>query len=219
MTIKKNCDNDELGKGRALAARWLGHWSSTLVQLADSEDKGLAPQGESIGQIVRELALRWLPSVVLGIVGLVNVVRGVLHLSSEYGFSYSVGVAGGAPASDTLVALLSVLGGQQLALGALELWVVFRRQQWVSALLVVQTVLTAGLVCSSFFIRPFPQPAPGDLFNLLLLALLGVGTVFMARNAEEVRFRYVLKKSRVYGDLGEGEASSGNDTASDKSST
>lgn len=189
-----------------------------MAQLTDSENSGLAPQGESIGQMVREMALRWLPSAVLCVVALVNVVRGVLHLSSEYGFSYSVGVIGGGAANETLVALLSVLGGQQLAMGALELWVVFRRQQWVSALLVVQTVLTAGLVCSSFFIRPYPQTAPGDLFNLLLLALLAVGTVFMARNAEEVRFRYTLKKSRIYGDLGEGEASADGDTA-DKSST
>ena len=119
------------------------------------------------------------------ILGLLNLVRGGIHLLAPDGGIDSI--AGLGRADDQVVLFLfATIGASQMVWGALEIYVVTRLRQFVLMMLGLQTLLTALSVFIMHFYRSPPVDIPGKPFNTALLvmqlAILAWGWYAMRKN-------------------------------------
>lgn len=115
--------------------------------------------------------MRFIPVIVLALMGLINLGRGGIHAFAPDGGAHSIA---GLEATPTVLSLFATLGLTQMAKGVFELLVVARWRTLVPLFLAMQAVDTALAMANLYLWRPLPVTVPGQPFNL---ALLGVQVV------------------------------------------
>ena len=121
--------------------------------------------------------MRWLPRIVLGLTGLINVARGSVHAFAPDGGAHSIAGLDLGDDSATILALFAALGMQQIVLGMFEMYAALRTPRYVTLLLALQTVTTAAALISLYAWRPFPVVVPGQPFNMAMFAIQLVALV------------------------------------------
>ena len=121
--------------------------------------------------------MRWLPGAVLGLMGVINLVRGGIHTFAPDGGAHSIAGLELGEDSATILSLFATLGLQQIVLGLFELYAVARAPRFVTLLLALQTATTALALINLYAWRPLPVIVPGQPFNVALFALQLVALV------------------------------------------
>ena len=121
--------------------------------------------------------MRWIPRVVLGLVGLINIARGCIHAFAPDGGAHSIAGLNLGDQSATILSLFATLGLQQIVLGLFELYVAWRATQLITLFLALQTLTTAGALVNLYAWRPLPVIVPGQPFNIAMFALQLVALV------------------------------------------
>ena len=121
--------------------------------------------------------MRWLPRAILGLMGVINLVRGGIHVFAPDGGAHSIAGLDLGDDSATVLSLFATLGLQQIVLGLFELYAVARAPRFVTLLLALQTVSTAIVLVNLYAWRPLPVIVPGQPFNVALFALQLVALV------------------------------------------
>lgn len=121
--------------------------------------------------------MRWIPRVVLGLVGLINIARGCIHAFAPDGGAHSIAGLNLGDQSATILSLFATLGLQQIVLGLFELYVAWRATQLITLFLALQTLTTAAALVNLYAWRPLPVIVPGQPFNIAMFALQLVALV------------------------------------------
>ena len=121
--------------------------------------------------------MRWVPRAVLGLMGLINLVRGAIHAFAPDGGAHSIAGLDLGDDSTTILSLFATLGLQQIALGLFEFYAVVRAPRLVMLFLALQTLTTALALINLYAWRPLPAVVPGQPFNVALFALQLVALV------------------------------------------
>jgi hypothetical protein len=130
--------------------------------------------------------MRFIPVIVLALMGLINLGRGGIHAFAPDGGAHSIA---GLEATPTVLSLFATLGLSQMAKGVFELLVVVRSRtlgrNLVPLFLAMQAADTALAMVNLYLWRPLPVMVPGQPFNLVLLAIqlaaLGIAMRWRAR--------------------------------------
>jgi hypothetical protein len=93
--------------------------------------------------------LKLAPSIVLGLFALMNLARGGVHAFSPD-------------------------GGAGTIAGLFEAYLLAARRDLIVLGLGLQALLTAGAVLNLHFWRPLPVEVPGEIFNMVLLPIVGI---------------------------------------------
>jgi hypothetical protein len=112
--------------------------------------------------------MRFIPVVVLALMGLINLGRGAIHAFAPDGGAHSIA---GLDATPTVLSLFATLGLSQMAKGVFELAVAVRWRTLVPLFLAMQAVDTALAMVNLYLWRPLPVTVPGQPFNLVLLVV------------------------------------------------
>jgi len=112
--------------------------------------------------------MRFIPTIVLALMGLINLGRGAIHAFAPDGGAHSIA---GLEATPTVLSLFATLGLSQMAKGLFELAVVARWRDLVPLFLAMQAVDTALAMVNLYVWRPLPVTVPGQPFNLVLLVV------------------------------------------------
>ena len=115
--------------------------------------------------------MRWIPRVVLGLTGLINLVRGGIHAFAPDGGAHSIAGLDLGDDSATILSLFATLGLQQIVLGLFELYVVLRAPRLVTLFLALQTLTTGVALINLYAWRPLPIVVPGQPFNVAMFAI------------------------------------------------
>lgn len=115
--------------------------------------------------------------LVLGLTGLINLVRGAIHAFAPDGGAHSIAGLDLGDDSATILSLFATIGLQQIVLGLFELYVSMRAQPLISLFLALQTVTTAVSLINLYAWRPLPVTIPGQPFNVALFAIQLVALV------------------------------------------
>lgn len=121
--------------------------------------------------------MRWLPRAILGLMGVINLVRGGIHVFAPDGGAHSIAGLDLGDDSATVLSLFATLGLQQMVLGLFELYAVTRAPRFVTLLLTLQTATTCLALVNLYAWRPLPVIVPGQPFNVALFALQLVALV------------------------------------------
>jgi hypothetical protein len=121
--------------------------------------------------------MRWMPGAVLGLMGVINLVRGGIHTFAPDGGAHSIAGLDLGDDSATILSLFATLGLQQIVLGLFELYAIARAPRFVTVLLALQTITTAVALVNLYAWRPLPVIVPGQPFNVALFALQLVALV------------------------------------------
>lgn len=113
--------------------------------------------------------MRWIPTVVLGLMGLINLGRGAIHAFTADGGAGSIAGLDLSTNREAILSLFATLGLTQMAKGVFELYVVARRRDLLALFLAMQMVDTLLAVGNLHLWRPLPVAVPGQPFNLVLL--------------------------------------------------
>ncbi|WP_419321029.1 hypothetical protein ACN2C7_08250 [Caulobacter sp. ErkDOM-E] len=127
--------------------------------------------------------MRWIPLVVLGLMGLINLGRGAIHAFSVDGGAASIAGLDLSTSRETILSLFATLGLAQMAKGVFELYVVARRRDLLALFLAMQTFDTLLAVANLYLWRPLPVSVPGQPFNLVLLVLQVLALLIAIRRA------------------------------------
>jgi len=114
--------------------------------------------------------MRWIPRVVLGLTGLINLVRGGIHAFAPDGGAHSIAGLDLGDDSATVLSLFATLGLQQIVLGLFELYVL-GAPRLVTLFLALQTLTTAVALINLYAWRPLPIVVPGQPFNVAIFAI------------------------------------------------
>src|SRR6185503_17151372 len=87
--------------------------------------------------------MRWVPRVVVGLMGVINLVRGAIHAFAPDGGAHSIAGLDLGEDSATILSLFATLGFQQIVLGLFELYAAARAPHWIALFLALQTLTTA----------------------------------------------------------------------------
>ncbi|MDQ0464960.1 hypothetical protein QO010_002744 [Caulobacter ginsengisoli] len=112
--------------------------------------------------------MRFIPVIVLALMGLINLGRGAIHAFAPDGGAHSIA---GLEATPTVLSLFATLGLSQMAKGVFELAVAARWRSLVPLFLAMQAVDTALAMANLYLWRPLPVTVPGQPFNLALLVV------------------------------------------------
>ncbi len=112
--------------------------------------------------------MRFVPVIVLALMGLINLGRGAVHAFAPDGGAHSIA---GLDATPTVLSLFATLGLSQMAKGVFELAIVTRWRNLVPLFLAMQVVDTALAMVNLYLWRPLPVTVPGQPFNLALLVV------------------------------------------------
>lgn len=104
--------------------------------------------------------------------GLVNLVRGAIHLLAPDGGAASIAGLDLAPAPQTILFLFATLGVGQITLGLVDLAAAWRWRSFVPPLLAIHAVQLAIGVLAMFVLKPPPVAVPGQWFNLALFVVI-----------------------------------------------
>ena len=121
--------------------------------------------------------MRWVPRVVLGLTGLINLVRGAIHAFAPDGGAHSIAGLDLGDDSATILSLFATLGLQQIVLGLFELYAAVRAAHLITLFLALQTLTTATVLINLYAWRPLPVMVPGQPFNVALFAIQLVALV------------------------------------------
>jgi len=127
--------------------------------------------------------MRWLPTVVLALMGLINLGRGAIHAFAADGGAASIAGLDLSSNRQAILSFMATLGLAQIAKGLFELYVVARRRDLVTLFLSMQALDTLLAVANLYFWRPLPVSVPGQPFNVVLLALQLVALMLAVRAA------------------------------------
>lgn len=132
--------------------------------------------------------MRWIPRIVLGLTGLINLVRGGIHAFAPDGGAHSIAGLDLGDDSATILSLFATLGLQQIVLGLFELCVVLRAPRLVTLFLALQTLMTAVALINLYAWRPLPIVVPGQPFNVAMFAIQLVAlTIAVTRKSNEAQ--------------------------------
>ena len=112
----------------------------------------------------------------LGLMALVNLGRGSIHLFAPDGGLTSIAGLDLSNARETILFFIGAVGVGQITLGAVDLLVALRYRSMVLPLLIIH-VLGLSLGVFHFFWRPLPVTVPGFYGAVFSLALFGVITM------------------------------------------
>ena len=128
--------------------------------------------------------LRYWPTAILGVMALLNIARGCIHLFAEDGGAGSIAGLDLQTNQQTILALFAIIGAQQLTLGVLYAWVLAFARSLIPAALVLQTCITLTAQANLYLYRNFPVEVPGKLFNSFILLLLVATLVILVINSK-----------------------------------
>ena len=129
--------------------------------------RGFGPQGGA----ALSMWMRAIPSVVLALTALINVVRGFIHAFTPDGGAHSIAGLDLTSGSATILSLFATIGLQQIVLGVFEFAAALRYRRLVTFLLAFQAAITAVSLINLYAWRPLPVVVPGQTFNLVLLGV------------------------------------------------
>lgn len=110
--------------------------------------------------------------IALGLLGLVNLGRGGIHLFAPDGGAVSIAGLDISPAPEAILFLFATLGVGQIAMGLIDLAVATRFRAFAPTLLVIHVIQLALAVLAIYLLKPPPVPVPGQVFNLAIFVLL-----------------------------------------------
>lgn len=128
----------------------------------------------------------WIPRAVLGLMGLINLVRGAIHAFAPDGGAHSIAGLELGDDSATILSLFATIGLQQIVLGSFELYISVRAQRLISLFLALQTLTTAVTLINLYAWRPLPVTIPGQPFNVALFAIQLVALVIALTARKQV---------------------------------
>ena len=133
--------------------------------------------------------MRWIPRVVLGLTGLINLVRGSIHAFAPDGGAHSIAGLDLGDDSATILSLFATIGLQQIVLGAFEVYIALRAPRLITLFLALQTLTTAVTLINLYAWRPLPIVVPGQPFNVAMLAiqLVALTIAVTARKSNEAQ--------------------------------
>jgi len=123
--------------------------------------------------------------LILGLIGLLNLVRGSIHAFAPDGGAHSIAGLDLATDKQTVLSLFATIGFEQITLGLFELFVLIRRRDLLTIALAVQTGETILGMVNLWFYRTLPIHVPGQYFNLGTLALLLVALIISLSTPRE----------------------------------
>jgi hypothetical protein len=107
----------------------------------------------------------------VAVLGAVNLSRGAIHLFAPDGGAASIAGLDLSGAPQTILFLFAALGAGQISFGLVDLAAAARYQGFVRPLIVIHAVQGA-LTALVFAMKPPPVLVPGQMFNLVLFALV-----------------------------------------------
>ena len=125
--------------------------------------------------------MRLIPMLALGIMMLINFVRGAIHAFAPDGGAHVIAGLDITQNTQTILSLFATLGLQQIVMGLFQLFVLVFRRDLILIALALQTVETAVGVANLYFYRTFPVVVPGAGFNAGILAVLIAVTAIALR--------------------------------------
>jgi len=119
---------------------------------------------------------------VLLALGVLNLVRGSIHLLASDGGAGQIAGIDLSQARDVIVFLFAIMGAQQLAFGALDLVVALRCRAFVPLLLALETLKLAVAVIIMWLYKPLAVEAPGKYGALIVLPVLALALFLSLRS-------------------------------------
>ena len=125
--------------------------------------------------------MRFIPTIVLGLIMVINFARGSIHAFAPDGGAHSIAGLDISQSEQTILSLFAVMGFHQIVAGLFQLFVLTFRRDLVLLALVLQSIETAFGVANLYFYRTFPVVVPGAAFNAVILAVLLLATAIALR--------------------------------------
>jgi len=122
-----------------------------------------------------------LAGLVLAGLGLLDLVRGSIHLFAPDGGAGRIAGIDLTRGADVIVMLFAVMGANQIVWGLLDLLVALRYRAFVPLLLLLQTTLHALAAWILWIHKPLGVPAPGKYGVLATLPVLALALGFSLR--------------------------------------
>jgi hypothetical protein len=114
------------------------------------------------------------PAIVLGFFALMNLARGGVHAFSPDGGAGTIAGLDLTTSAATIIPLFALIGVNQIVIGLFEAYLLAARRDLITLGLGLQVLLTAGAVANLHFWRPLPVEVPGEIFNMILLPIVGI---------------------------------------------
>lgn len=112
--------------------------------------------------------------IVIAALGAINLVRGSIHTFAPDGGLTAIAGLDLSSGRETILFFIGAVGAGQIALGSVDILVVWRHRAMVLPLLLVHLgELTLGLLLF-FHLRPLPVAVPGQYGAVLSFLILGV---------------------------------------------
>jgi hypothetical protein len=132
----------------------------------------------SANSAYRGSALAWQILVALG---LVNFVRGGIHLFASDGGAGSIAGIDLSESRAVIVMLFAVMGQDQIVWGAVDLFVALRQRAWVPLLLALTLAKQFVGALVIWLYKPLPVEAPGKYGALAVLPVVALALVLSLR--------------------------------------
>jgi hypothetical protein len=113
----------------------------------------------------------------VGLLGLVNLVRGSIHLFAPDGGLTAIAGLDLSTARQTILFFIGAVGVGQITLGLVDFLVVLRHREVVFPLLLVHLAGMALGLLLFFVLRPLPVAVPGQYGAVFSFLIIGVITV------------------------------------------
>ena len=110
---------------------------------------------------------------VLVFVGVLNLVRGSIHMFAEDGGAGRIAGIDLAQNGEVIVSLFAAWGAGQFTTGLLDLFVGLRYRVFVPFILAIEAIRTSLALSFVWYVKPFPVDAPGKfLWPVFLIVIL-----------------------------------------------
>ena len=126
------------------------------------------------------------PTAVLALMLVINLVRGCIHTFASDGGAHSIAGLDVSQAPQTILSLFALMGIHQLVVAGFQFYVLIWRPKLVLLALVLQTAETLFAVLNLWFYRRMPVAVPGARFNAALLAILLIAIVIAMRSTAAI---------------------------------
>ncbi|HEY4345700.1 MAG TPA: hypothetical protein VGN05_15230 [Parvibaculum sp.] len=123
--------------------------------------------------------------IAICLLGLVNLVRGSIHLFAPDGGLTSIAGLDLSTARETILFFIGAVGIGQISLGAIDLLAGFRYRAFVFPLLVVHLAETALGLFLFLFWRPLPVAVPGEygtIFSFIAIGIITLRELLLGKN-------------------------------------
>jgi hypothetical protein len=113
--------------------------------------------------------------------GVVNLVRGGIHFFADDGGAGRIAGIDLARGGDVIVMLFALLGLDQIAWGAIDLWVALRQRAFVALVFALTLAKQSTAAFVLWLYKPLSVPAPGKYGVLATLPLLALALYLALR--------------------------------------